>query len=448
MARREAKALVREYCNKILIESITLSFDFLPLPNPPLELPDFPARPTSDVSKIIQQALGISSIDTAGFLFRLEQVIEKDEPNFIKRHIDRETEREKWLSKNFELIAEQILILQIKDWFYSALDENSPDTDRWYLAVSIFIGLILKGSKITEAQCFPLFSSIIVAKQPDEPTMKQISGPHHISWSGDKSDTFTEEVAHPSGVLAANSILDITELYELNHETVLPYWLERLSIGEHISNILNIPMRIQNLIFDINQKNSEKLVMATILLFPHHPKESKEILFEICNSEQVSLRRLLASNLSRIGSEDREFSEKILAELLNDEDSDTRVISTTYLGTLARVESHSFILLAKKIFQNEDSRMIQRLIESGIRHYFSMNPDDNEGLIPIAWVSCNSESKSKLSGMLIELAKINQQSFQKICSKVLDLSPESYDELFNRINLRNKDISSLIRNNQ
>ena len=92
--------------------------------------------------------------------------------------------------------------------------------------------------------------------------------------------------------------------------------------------------------------------------------------------------------------------------------------------------------------------MIQRLIESGIRHYLSMNPDDDEGLIPIAWVSCNSESKSTLSGMLIELAKINQQSFQKICSKVLHLSPESYNELFNRIDLRNKDISSLIKNNQ
>tara|TARA_B110000003_G_scaffold179591_1_gene178900 strand:+ start:777 stop:2123 length:1347 start_codon:yes stop_codon:yes gene_type:complete len=448
MAQREAKALVREHCNKILIESITLSFEFLPLPNPPLELPDFPARPPSDKSKIIQQALGLFSIDTAGFLFRLEQVIEKDEPNFIKSHIDREKEREKWLSKNLELTAEQIIILQVKDWFYSALDENSPDTDRWYLAVSIFIGLILRGSKITEAQCFPLFSSIIVAKQPDEPTMKQISGPHHISWSGENSDASSEELAHPSGVLAANAILDIIELYEINNETVLPYWLERLSIGEHISNILNIPMRTQNLIFDNNQKNYENLVMATILLFPHHPNESKEILFEICNNEQVSLRRNLASNLSRIGSEDRDFSERLLAELLNDEDPDTRVLSTTYLGTLARLESHSFIILSKKIFQNKDSRMIQRLIESGIRHYLSMNPDDDEGLIPIAWVSCNSESKSTLSGMLIELAKINQQSFQKICSKVLHLSPESYNELFNRIDLRNKDISSLIKNNQ
>ena len=351
-------------------------------------------------------------------------------------------------SPSEELTAEQIIILQVKDWFYSALDENSPDTDRWYLAVSIFIGLILRGSKITEAQCFPLFSSIIVAKQPDEPTMKQISGPHHISWSGENSDASSEELAHPSGVLAANAILDIIELYEINNETVLPYWLERLSIGEHISNILNIPMRTQNLIFDNNQKNYENLVMATILLFPHHPNESKEILFEICNNEQVSLRRNLASNLSRIGSEDRDFSERLLAELLNDEDPNTRVLSTTYLGTLARLESHSFIILSKKIFQNKDSRMIQRLIESGIRHYLSMNPDDDEGLIPIAWVSCNSESKSTLSGMLIELAKINQQSFQKICSKVLHLSPESYNELFNRIDLRNKDISSLIKNNQ
>jgi hypothetical protein len=96
MARREAKALVREICNNLLIESISLSFDFLPLPNPPLEFPDFPARPPTELSKIIQQALGISSVDTAGFLYRLEQVIEKEEPDFVKRHIDPDREREKW----------------------------------------------------------------------------------------------------------------------------------------------------------------------------------------------------------------------------------------------------------------------------------------------------------------------------------------------------------------
>ena len=106
------------------------------------------------------------------------------------------------------MIAEQILILQIKDWFYSALDENSPDTDRWYLAISVFIGLILRGSEITEAQCFPLFNSIIIARQPGNLSIKS-TGPHHISWNGETGGNFAEEIAHPSGVLAANSILDL-----------------------------------------------------------------------------------------------------------------------------------------------------------------------------------------------------------------------------------------------
>ena len=448
MARREAQTLVRESCNTLLRESIVQSFDFLPLPNPPLEMPDFPANPPSEPSKIIQQALGISSADTAGFFYRLEQVIEKDEPNFVKRHIDPEAEREKWLLKNIDAIAEQVLILQIKDWFYSALDENSPDTDRWYIAVSIFIGLILKGSEITEAQCFHLFNSIIIARQPGNWPRQKATGPHHIAWNGNVTAPPSEEIAHPSGVLAANSILDIIELHELTHSTVLPYWLARLSVGEHISNVLNIPMRLRNLIVDAKDTTSEILVLATIQLFSHHPSESKEMLFEICNSEQIVLRRSLATNLPRIDSEDRGFAEILLDKLLNDTDSDTRVISTTYLGKLARLERHTFIQLAKTILQHEDPRMVQRLIESGIRHYLSINSDDNGDLIPIAWVSCNLESRSTLSGMLIELAKINPNSFQKISSRILNLSPESHNDLFNRINLRDSTLGSLIKNNQ
>ena len=70
MSRREAKALLREHCDKMLRECIALSFEYLPLPNPPLEIPDFPAQPPNDLTSLTQQALGISSIDTAGFLYR------------------------------------------------------------------------------------------------------------------------------------------------------------------------------------------------------------------------------------------------------------------------------------------------------------------------------------------------------------------------------------------
>jgi len=67
MPKRETKALLRQSCDNLMKECISLSFDFLPLPNPPLEIPDFPARPPNSSSSLIQQALGISSIDNAGF---------------------------------------------------------------------------------------------------------------------------------------------------------------------------------------------------------------------------------------------------------------------------------------------------------------------------------------------------------------------------------------------
>ena len=446
MSRREAKALLREHCDKMLRECIALSFEYLPLPNPPLEIPDFPAKSPNDLITLTQQALGISSIDTAGFLYRLDIIIENYEPSFIKRHIDPDTEREKWLSKNIAEISERILILQIKDWLYSALDEDSPDTDRWYLSVSSLIGLSLKGSHIIESEGFNLFDSIVFARKPGISSRKS-SGRHQITWNGE-SEISNEDISHPSGVLAANSILDILQLHQTNHNTVLPYWLERLSISKHISFVLNIPSRVQNLIIDCNQNNCENLLMATIHSLSNNPDVSKETLYQACDSEKEYLRRNLASNLSRIDSEDRDFCVSLLEKLITDEDSDTRVLSTTYLGNLARLERSVFIRFTKEISKKQDSRMIQRLIESGLRHYLSLDSNDSDDLVPMLWTRCNSESRSQLSGMLVEIGKKNQPSFIKISSKIFELDRDSYIDLVNRISLRNSELANIIKNIQ
>ena len=446
MSRREAKALLREHCDKILRECIALSFEYLPLPNPPLEIPDFPAQPPNDLTSLTQQALGISSIDTAGFLYRLDIIIDNYEPSYIKRHIDPDAEREKWLAGSILEISERIIILQIKDWLYSALDEESPDTDRWYLSVSSLIGLSLKGSNIIESEGFNLFDSIIYARKPGTSPRKSI-GRHQIAWNG-QSEPLNEEISHPSGVLAANSILDILQLHQTNHNTVLPFWLERLSVSRHASFVLNIPMRIQNLIIDCGQNNYENLLMATIHSLSHTPDISKEILYHVSNSENKYLRRSLASNLSRIDSEDRNFCISLLEKLIEDEDSDTRVLSTTYLGNLARLERTVFIQFANRISEKKDIRMIQRLIESGLRHYLSLDSNDSDNLVPMLWIQSNSESRSQLSGMLIEIAKKNQSSFIKISSEIFNLDKNSHIDLVNRITLRNNDLANVIKNIQ
>ena len=92
--------------------------------------------------------------------------------------------------------------------------------------------------------------------------------------------------------------------------------------------------------------------------------------------------------------------------------------------------------------------MIQRLIESGLRHYLSLDSNDSDNLVPILWIQSNSESRSQLSGMLIEIAKKNQPSFIKISSKIFNLDKDSHTDLVNRITLRNSDLAVLIKNIQ
>ena len=89
-----------------------------------------------------------------------------------------------------------------------------------------------------------------------------------------------------------------------------------------------------------------------------------------------------------------------------------------------------------------------RLIESGLRYYLSIDSNDSEDLIPILWINSNSESRSQLSGMLIEVAKINQKSFLDISIKIYGLDKISHTDLVNRITLRNTDLGNLIRNIQ
>ena len=137
-----------------------------------------------------------------------------------------------------------------------------------------------------------------------------------------------------------------------------------------------------------------------------------------------------------------------MEKLIRDEDSDTRVLSTTYLGNLARLERSVFVQFTKEISKKQDYRMIQRLIESGLRHYLSLDSNDSEDLVPMLWIRCNSEGRSQLSGMLVEIAKKNQPSLIKISSSIRLLDKDSHIDLVNRITLRNSVLGNIIKNTQ
>ena len=139
MSRREPEALIREHCEILIKELVKSAFVSSPLPNPPLELPDFPAIQPKSSQNLVDQTIGLYLIDRAGFKYRLSSVVNDTLPDHVKRNIDPEGARQKWMYKNVNKISETVISRLSRDWLSASLDEEAPDTDRWYMGVSLLI---------------------------------------------------------------------------------------------------------------------------------------------------------------------------------------------------------------------------------------------------------------------------------------------------------------------
>jgi hypothetical protein len=130
--------------------------------------------------------------------------------------------------------------------------------------------------------------------------------------------------------------------------------------------------------------------------------------------------------------------------LLFNSDLDTRILTTTYLGGLSRSNTISFIESAKLVIESGDEKMVQRLVESGIRHYLSVDSVDSGNLIPAAWVSSNLSARSQLAGLLLDLGRINPDSLSAISKSILEIDSEAHNDLFKRISMRSQSIGKII----
>ena len=442
MSRREARTLIWEGCEALIRELTETSFQAATLPHPPLELPDFPAIQPETSEKLADQAVGIFLNDKAGFNHRLSSIVDDKIPDYIRRNIDPEKLREKWISENSEKISEALIFKMSSDWLSSALDESSPDTDRWYLGVSLLIGLSLKGSYVAREEGFHLLISISMAQPPRLQTPRT-SGPHHLAWNP-SDETQPDEVPHPSGVLAASIILDTLSGNHVSNSQILPYWLESLTVSRKLSMHLNVPNRLMTLLKQRDYTNSKMVVKSAIQLISEYPQESHDILTLASKHHEPETRRELASLLQRISSDDAQLALGLMEGLLQDEDSDTRVLATTFLSSLVRYDIPTFSVKASEVLKRGDERMTQRIVDSAMREYLSINPMDEDSLLSHAWISSGESSKSRLVGLVMQQLEVTEEGFKLSCRRIYESSNDEYYDLKKRILRRDSSLDYLM----
>ena len=388
------------------------------------------------------QAVGIFLNDKAGFNHRLSSIVDDKIPDYVRRNIDPEKLREKWISENSEKISEALIFKMSSDWLSSALDESSPDTDRWYLGVSLLIGLSLNGSYVAKEEGFHLLISISMAQPPRLQTPRT-SGPHHLAWNP-SDETQPDEVPHPSGVLAASIILDTLSGNHVSNSRILPYWLESLTVSRKLSMHLNVPNRLMTLLNQRDYTNSKMVVKSAIQLISEYPQESHDILTLASKHHDPETRRELASLLQRISSDDAQLALGLMDGLLQDEDSDTRVLATTFLSSLVRYDIPTFSVKASEVLKKGDERMTQRIVDSAMREYLSINPMDEDSLLSHAWISSGESSKSRLVGLVMQQLEVTEEGFKLSCRRIYESSNDEYYDLKKRILRRDSSLDYLM----
>lgn len=439
MVRRESSVLIWENCTELLEKYVTSSFENGFLPNPPLELPDFPAQYPKSISTISSQILGLFSVDKAGFNAKLLEVIGILEPAYVKRHIDPSREREKWALNNINQISRRILILQINDWFNAALDEHSPDTDRWYFAVSVLIGMCYEASKICKEYCFNFIISISMARPPNFRPNSYPSGPHNIAWDPSKKYTKSEDYTpHPSGVLAVNNILDYLSISIPSSNNILPYWIHNLSTYPSLANHLNLFSRIKTSLLDIDGEQADSLIQATVQLISDYPDESKDILMSINSNSNPSIKRSLASIVPKIYSYDPKFTLSLLDWLLIDPDQKTHILATSTLGFVIRFDKEAFYQRVPTVIHNGNTKALQILVNNSIMEYLNQDITDKINILPDLWIKCDEITRSKLVSYIIDQAKSSTSSYLSTATKIFNKDPKSFLELYRWVGMRDE----------
>ena len=207
---------------------------------------------------------------------------------------------------------------------------------------------------------------------------------------------------------------------------------------------LNVPNRLMTLLNQRDYTNSKMVVKSTIQLISEYPQESHEILTFASKHNDPETRRELASSLQRISSDDTQLALRLMEGLLQDEDSDTRVLATTFLSSLVRYDIPTFSVKASEILKKGDERMTQRIVDSAMREYLSINPMDEDSLLSDAWISSGESSKSRLVGLIMQQLEVTEEGFKQSCRRIFESSNDEYYDLKKRILRRDSSLDYLM----
>jgi hypothetical protein len=415
LGQREPMALLWEKAHDVLSSCVKKGVEYSPLPSPPHLFEEMPAiEPSGDI--ISQQAIGVNSIDKAGFKRIIENYLSTNTPDHVKRAIDEERALDNHILNSIELLIDKFLIARITEWFRASLDCEIPDTDRWWWAISLFVGVCIERPNAVIDEGFHLIESIALGSPPGNWQTKAVKGPHLLDWKGEADDQDVN--VHVDGAIAAAWLLDIVE----NDDVLIVRWWPEIINRNH----LYIPLRMQERLSTSLSINIRKNILLECL--PHLIIQdltfSKFMINEMIknlNSKEMAKIVSLAERIS--------YNSIELALLLIDHGfefgGDSAVLSQGALSAIATHDERAFLSRIEVAAYHPDIRSRRRFVQSGLRILMQIDPIDSHEILLNLLIENDEVSRTRLRRFAIEMCTNNPDIHAKITQKLIENNMET-----------------------
>ena len=438
-AKKRVIDAVREVVLTRLVEAMERGCKIWPLAPPPLIDVDFPPIHPEGPKSLIEQAHGFFLADKGGFERHLNETVELVVPYRMSLTENPFEQHEKWLMRRLDLVAERILFATCTSWLAQALDENLPDTDRWWLAFTLLDGLSIKSHGQAVHQGYHLLESIALAQRPGTWHSQPESGPHQIGWDPHSVTPKADIIAHADGCFSASELLRRLEEGDEERRLLLIGWIGLLLERKELFFPLNIGEIILRRTSDPSPRVAAALVPNLARLVDADGETGREALKRLSTRDEGLIKRALADVLTRMFRRIGWDAVPYLEDMLKSKDETVLAAASVTAGDLRFLDEQKFTDMLQHLSKH-DLPIVRRNLVPHLREYIRIHPDDDKGVIAALWIDGDEVVAARLRELLMRLEEVDPTSFSRYLNRLRSESKEALDRLFEILKIRKPDV--------
>ncbi len=389
-----------------------------PLPAPPLIDPDFPPMRPNAPADVTTSALSLLQADRGTFERHLDEVVELVVPHRMSLSDDPYEVHGRWLAKRTTNIAGRIVYRLTTAWLAQALDREAPNTDRWWLAVSLLNGLAQAAHGQAVHEGYHLLESIALAQRPGIWHTQPDVGPQHMGWNPHAVVPRNTEVeAHTAGTEAAAWVLTRLEQGDLDRRLLLIRWvqllLERPGLVEPLA-LIDILLRRAA---DPEAEVAANVCTCLARLVERDADRGLEVIHRLHKRDDLQVRRGLADVLTRLFRRVTTHAVPLLNDMMQDDDESVLAAASATMHDLRFLDQDVWVATMMDALDHP-APVVRRNVVIGLRDYISARPEDEVGLLPKAWSDGDEVVRTRLRELLLRMDEVNPEHLARVWKRV------------------------------